>query len=262
LHGDSNGTDASSNADPSDESAEEMPAPRDSGIDADRSDNASDAAPGAADAAIPSNLLLSLDFENGLQAGSGQSPIVNEKTVLVRGYYGTGAMFAEDARVEYAVAPGLSQEGSVVFWYRNSASPTDGVSRAFFFHGTSGVLIVKDANSHLRLIVNRESPPGYSERGVSYYVDDTTLAADEWHHLAASWDTDSVALYLDGELLGEAEVDVPLVSFEGPIGVGCDRGLGAGANGTLDSVRIYSVALTSDEIIEEFLASESSESDL
>lgn len=79
---------------------------------------------------------------------------------------------------------------------------------------------------------------------------DWRVEPERWYHLAATWDGDRHALYVDGER--QMEVDgVFKVSHEEPIRVGCMGDEQTGwiwFRGCLDELRLYDRALSQEEI--------------
>jgi hypothetical protein len=89
--------------------------------------------------------------------------------------------------------------------------------------------------------------------GSSLVVTDTPAPPIEsWFHVAATWDDANVALWLDGELVGETPI-VEVLPDDYPVTFGCDDDAGIGTgflNGLLADVRIYGEVLADDEIID------------
>jgi hypothetical protein len=79
----------------------------------------------------------------------------------------------------------------------------------------------------------------------------TSLALNEWHHVAGTWDGSTMRLYLDGNEIGSAPFTGPIgYPASNPVIIGADED-GGGGNpdccflpGNIDEVRISSVALT------------------
>ena len=88
--------------------------------------------------------------------------------------------------------------------------------------------------------------------GSWYYHESTgaNLTADNWHHLAATFDddTDSVVLYVDGaEVHEDSFAETPRVN-NAPLLIGRSAWPGEGWDGVLDEVRIYDRALSAADI--------------
>jgi hypothetical protein len=79
----------------------------------------------------------------------------------------------------------------------------------------------------------------------------TSVALNQWHHVAGTWDGSTMRLYLDGNQIGSAPFSGPIGYLaSNPVIIGADED-GSGGNpdccflpGNLDEVRISDVALT------------------
>jgi hypothetical protein len=71
----------------------------------------------------------------------------------------------------------------------------------------------------------------------------------QWHYYIGAFDGKSIRIYVDGKLVGEtAKTGDINTSDTGPLTIGRDDGLNRYFNGQLDEVRIWSRALTKEEI--------------
>jgi hypothetical protein len=76
----------------------------------------------------------------------------------------------------------------------------------------------------------------------------TDLRDDEWHHVAGTYDQNSIRAYVDGELEGEAAFsDVPDTNEE-PLVIGAITPAVNFFTGAIDEVGIFNVALSQDDI--------------
>jgi hypothetical protein len=72
---------------------------------------------------------------------------------------------------------------------------------------------------------------------------------DKWYFLAATWDGDTVRIYVDGALMSSSPLKTPMKKDNHPVEIGRDTGgLTDWYQGKLDEVRIYNRALTSAEV--------------
>lgn len=79
------------------------------------------------------------------------------------------------------------------------------------------------------------------------------LEADKWYYLAATYDGESLKVYIDGELEGEALVQGEVTSTDVPLVIGGNSGLGGEVtdyfyHGVVDELRVSDIARTPDEI--------------
>jgi hypothetical protein len=71
----------------------------------------------------------------------------------------------------------------------------------------------------------------------------------EWYHFAGTYDGDTLRIYVNGELEGETSGVPPIATSSLDLWIGFDDWASAlGFHGIIDDVRIYSKALTQDEI--------------
>jgi len=77
----------------------------------------------------------------------------------------------------------------------------------------------------------------------------TTFESGEWYHFAGTYDGDSLRIYINGEMEGEKSGTPPITISGLDLWIGFDDWDSAvGFHGIMDDVRIYSKALTADEI--------------
>ena len=81
-----------------------------------------------------------------------------------------------------------------------------------------------------------------------------SISDGQWHHIAGTWDGTTLRMYVDGVLSGIASFAAPLMTTDGPIGIGqypyTDGGFRL--DGSLDDVAIYDHALTSTQIAQHY----------
>lgn len=109
-----------------------------------------------------------------------------------------------------------------------------------------------------RLILRVDDPNG--GRGVAaIYHDGTTfralgsgewIAGTGWHHVALTFEDASktLSVYIDGNLSGQSTFSQSISYLGGDTYLGSNRGLTLFFNGLMDDARVYSRALSSDEI--------------
>jgi len=85
---------------------------------------------------------------------------------------------------------------------------------------------------------------------VDIYLGDFPQDTD-WHHLVGVWDEDGQTVYIDGELNGESGNTADFSSAAaGSLLIGGDTGDQGFAEGAIDDVGIFNVALTEDDVNE------------
>ncbi|MHC4439635.1 MAG: LamG-like jellyroll fold domain-containing protein [Planctomycetota bacterium] len=82
-------------------------------------------------------------------------------------------------------------------------------------------------------------------------VSEFVITDDQWHHIGFVWDGSHRILYADGiEVAKDTAPQNPLKSAPGDLYIGADKTFGAGNffSGLIDDIRIYNVALTTEQI--------------
>ena len=89
----------------------------------------------------------------------------------------------------------------------------------------------------------------HTEAGGDGRADGTTVVADgNWHHVAESSDGDTMRLYIDGQVDGEAPIGGKLaINGEDPLWIGARPG-DVAATGVIDEVGFFTQALSEDEL--------------
>jgi hypothetical protein len=79
-------------------------------------------------------------------------------------------------------------------------------------------------------------------------VGSSTLPLNAWSHLAATYDGETLRLYVNGTEVGTETVSGLIPTSEGPLRIGGNSIWGEWFNGRIDDVRVYDVALTPAQI--------------
>jgi hypothetical protein len=134
--------------------------------------------------------------------------------------------------------------GSVSFWFQPQWNDGSQDDASFLDIADGSVRVVKNVD-FLRLEFVDEDGV---EHGLGAAI--TDWKPGEWHQVAGSWDGHAVALYVDGGLVRQAEIDTPLMLPDGPrMRLGSDfpdyRPVAAGVVG---GVRVSDRPLWADEV--------------
>ena len=84
--------------------------------------------------------------------------------------------------------------------------------------------------------------------GTQEWTVDTNLAANQWHHVAATYDGSTLRVYADGVEAGSTAATSSLYSTTRDVHIGNADSLNRGLDGTLDEVRIYDKALSAEGV--------------
>jgi hypothetical protein len=140
--------------------------------------------------------------------------------------------------------------------------------------------IKTSAQGYMRIVDKRDASSGYTLNvntseiinlelndgtGNSSYTATTNISDGDWHHIVASADRDgNVTFYVDGSSDGTADISAKSGSIDSTsdlfIGTDAPSGGSSEFDGMLDDVRIYSQALSSDEVTKNWNAGKSKHS--
>ncbi|MFQ5406680.1 MAG: LamG domain-containing protein, partial [Candidatus Micrarchaeia archaeon] len=181
----------------------------------------------------------------GDSSGNGNDGILTG-TTIVRGKIGNARDFASGdlmsiATIDLPDNPG--SEWTIEAWFK---SPLFNIGVNCWNTLTSGP---GPADDHQITVSVINCPPadtyfGTSVAGFNGVAElDASTLSDGWHHLAAVGQGGQTMFYLNGELMGTAGVQsTSNIAYIGNVGGGTEP------FGTIDEVKIYSRALTVDEI--------------
>jgi hypothetical protein len=79
-------------------------------------------------------------------------------------------------------------------------------------------------------------------------VGSAALPLNAWSHLAATYDGETLRLYVNGTEIGSTSVSGPIPTSAGPLRIGGNSIWGEWFKGFIDDVRVYDVALTPGQI--------------
>jgi len=187
-------------------------------------------------------------------SGNGNSGSLEGGPSWVTGKFGGGLSFdGVDDFVEVAHSDAyLLSEGTVAFWFK-----TDTVvgSQGLFSKDSNGF----DTGGHLTIsIQNSRVSVRIQSTGASFEVESGVVQTDRWYHVALTFGSGGLMLYVDGvSFTGDAYTG-GLIGNREPIAIGAaswrSDNLVVGPTsdyfgGVIDDVRIYNRALTSAEVI-------------
>lgn len=193
------------------------------------------------------DVLLKIPFKGDVSAEVGGGPI--QATGLVS----TGGQieFPDDAQLSFPVGGNVnSKAGTISFEVQPQWAGADDTDNSLVQirneHIWENTLEIVKNSTSLRFII---IDSGGVESNVNIAIDD--WAAGERRRLAATWDDSSMALYVNGQMVGENPLPHPLDFPETtPIHIGSDfpGASYVGAGGTISDFTVYGRALGADEI--------------
>ncbi|MGH7599285.1 MAG: LamG-like jellyroll fold domain-containing protein, partial [bacterium] len=142
--------------------------------------------------------------------------------------------------------------GTLEFWIKPRWNGNDGEGYVVLRFGVGGgMYFAKDGANNWRSIFNRFGV-GSPEVGVAFNV--SAWQAGQWHHAAFTWKSDLLKLYVDGLLLNEYQVPVPLNFVnESTFQLGADFS-SYYLDAVIDELGISDIARSTEEIQDSFLA--------
>jgi len=188
--------------------------------------------------------------------GSGLTATLDASVAITPGHRAGALAFDGTGRAVIPAAPQLVLSQlfgfSLAFFVRVDEAPT-GEWRGLLYKPVAdqdarglGMWLYPDA---LRIRMQL-----FTAKGPEYADSRRVLTLGEWAHVAMVVDPDELYLYVDGELDSAVGLENPVVTPAGPIYLGRDS-TGLGFTGLLDDFRVYSTALTGEQV--RALASES-----
>ncbi len=101
----------------------------------------------------------------------------------------------------------------------------------------------------------------YTDGQVYFYISSggnnahTPMTTGEWHHVVGTFDGKKLCLYIDGELKQEVETQYPAIATcEWNVVSGKDPNTAGRFAGIIDEVKVYSRAVSADEVKKAFAA--------
>jgi len=203
------------------------------------------------------NTLLLLHFNDNLTGDNSEFPISNSGVSFETGIFGNAAYFEPGNQVFYSYSDNLnSLEGTLEFWIKPKWDGGDNSDHIAIVYGDGGGMVFgKDGGNYWRSIFNRYGAVGGNpEVGVGTNVSGTWFQ-NEWHHAAFTWNSQSVKLYIDGELINQSTVGyaLPELSNETLFQIGADQSFNY-LDAVLDELRISDIERSEGEIAASFLA--------
>ncbi|MDX2118504.1 MAG: LamG-like jellyroll fold domain-containing protein [Planctomycetota bacterium] len=198
--------------------------------------------------------LLTLDFEHSAADIDGEPPTTNFNLGYTTGVIGDAAAFVSSTDLRYPALNNIrADQGTLEFWVRPNWTGSDTANHAFLgWGGSGGMLFARDGASNLRGIFNRFGPSSIPEMGVASSASEWPSGA--WHHLAYTWDSTRLALFVDGSLVNEATPAAPLPAISASV-INLGREVfGAPLLGALDQLVIYPFVRTDTQVLQDFLA--------
>jgi len=191
-----------------------------------------------------------------------QAGIINddEKATAsyVQGKFGQALKLDSASYISYSSSSNISKDkGTIEFWFSPNWGNDRAVRTLFDYapNSTNYIRIKKNTDNSLQFY--------YVKDGKDYGVKSSAVnwVAGSWYHLAVTWDTDAVKIYVNGAKVGERILCSPAARFctayLNPISVSAPKivfgalvgnSISEYADGVFDEARVSSVARSEQEI--------------
>ncbi|MFG0267342.1 MAG: LamG-like jellyroll fold domain-containing protein, partial [Rhodopirellula sp. JB055] len=146
--------------------------------------------------------------------------------------------------VEIADDPSLDFSGdfTVSFWYNADALQANSTRLIGSHDGSDGFSIYTSADGSLNFLLQGSTSSATS------WVASGFVADSNWHHVTATRSGNNMRMFVDGNPSGTTSANVGVVDVSGPVTIGGTSVAGNDYEGKLDDVRIYTRAISDNDI--------------
>ena len=188
--------------------------------------------------AVDEHTLLLLHFDGDYDGAQGELGAADGVS-FVPGRFGQGVLIDASDTLTYATAGNVDRTvGTIEFWVRfNQEGAAGQIYDLFEFDGPGGgIQIVKHGGGGNLHFVMRDST-----HLTDIHAETGHWRAGEWHHVAATWEKNRVALYVDGSLQASSDAASPPDSLAGTLYIGSSPRGDWQADAVIDELRISDV---------------------
>ena len=192
-------------------------------------------------------------------SGDGALSISSKDIGYSQGVFGTSALELNASKEPYAeYSNELFPERNrftLSGWIKTSSNEEDKIIIEQSLGSDEGIIFLVDnyfGSDRLSLYVKS------TQREIQRFRTDSSLNKDEWYHVAATYNSSNVSLYIDGEkqvLVDEGQSSATYNRSSQDILIGASSEIPGGTyyNGTIDELRIFNESLGPDEVKSEYL---------
>jgi hypothetical protein len=195
---------------------------------------------------------LLLKFDNVVSPTVGAPPLSSIGLNFQEGVHGQAAYFGEGSILEFDNQPGLpTAAGTIEFWVKPAWIRGAAVDRDFVWWGDMiGSFNFRHYADWLLATFNAMTTQGYT----IWAGHNDALNPTEWNHVAITWSSDLVRIYLNGKKLREEIPPFPFVPPEnGSLRIGGSLSAGP-LDAAIDEFRVSDRARTDNEIFQSYFA--------
>lgn len=193
------------------------------------------------------------DFTGGNVAGSGCTDCVNNGATVIAGRVGDGLYFDGNDNVDlgdFNFTDSLPQI-SVTYWIKPDFDNTWNEWEYAFSDGGSLIIFYLSEQRNWRASLRTTSG---TQR---ITTDGLSWSTNDWHHVAVTYNGSVVKMYWNGVEVGSANHTGTVVgdSLHGRLGMSPSGQIGR-LNGGIDELKVYDVALSASEVLQQYQSAE------
>jgi len=186
------------------------------------------------------------------------TPTTNNTVNFSSGKFNSGVLVDDSDRLAYSSINNINEsQGTIEFWYKPSFDIPDVSDHVLYTTGNPPTQNIMKIYVYYEMLVFMIFDSREIESKVQKDV--TSWGANEWHHIAAVWDSDSnvsgasrMELYIDGSATGgSVSDDIYWESIQSTMYIGSYSGSQA-ANGIIDEFRISDIARATEDISQSY----------
>jgi predicted RNA-binding protein associated with RNAse of E/G family len=198
------------------------------------------------------SLIFKASFDKDLTADTAKgskNPVKHQKTMLVKGQYGSAVEIKGNAFLVYPAKDNFNPEaGTIMMWVKRGENSETMLTLGNRWYGkTFFTLRVSSKFNNIHSIFKKDGIL------LSRFSFAPPPAVDEWHHYTITWGNDKLILYVDGIKRTWAKMpkNWSLENLPAEIWVGSSGDGRYQANSAIDELKIYNKALSLKEILSE-----------
>jgi hypothetical protein len=188
-----------------------------------------------------------LDGNGTDQSGQGNNAAAAGSVSYTTGRISSAALLASGGRLVVGDSSSLdiTQAITMAAWIRPSKTATQYVIGKKEYGNVDGYELSLSSDGRVFVRFNQDS------NGDTYRVNSTSkypTNGQTWMHVAATYDGATIRLYINGQLQASKNAAFQIATNDVDLGLGAEHDGYRGMSGALDDVRVYSRALSAQEI--------------